>query len=159
MINKEQLILERLNSSLQKCITHLNRLHYASSQVYGLFPLTHEIYLTFSEAIIGNIDQLIFRFTKLQDELGNNTFRLLLEYLQEDIADKPFRDILNILERLNIIESADTWLSLRELRNDLTHEYPELIDETIDKLNHLYLQLPLLENILTIIEHQVEKGK
>lgn len=159
MINKEQLILERLNSSLQKCSTHLNRLHYASSQVYGLFPLTHEIYLTFSEAIIGNIDQLIFRFTKLQDELGNNTFRLLLEYLQEDIADKPFRDILNILERLNIIESADTWLSLRELQNDLTHEYPELIDETIDKLNHLYLQLPLLENILTIIEHQVEKGK
>ena len=159
MIDKDQLILERLNSSLQKCSMHLNRLHYASSQVYGLFPLTHEIYLTFSEAIIGNIDQLIFRFTKLQDELGNNTFRLLLEYLQEDIADKPFRDILNILERLNIIESADTWLSLRELRNDLTHEYPELIDETIDKLNHLYLQLPLLENILTIIEHQVEKGK
>jgi hypothetical protein len=149
MINKEQLIRERLNSSLQKCSMHLNRLHYASSQVYGLFPLTSAIYFTFSEATIGNIDQLIFRFTKLQDELGNITFRLLLEYFQEDIADKPFRDILNILERLNIIESADTWLSLRELRNDLTHEYPELIDETIDKLNHLYRQLPLLENILT----------
>ena len=53
MINKEQLKLERLNSSLQKCSTHLNRLHYASSQVYGLFPLAHEIYLTFSEAVIG----------------------------------------------------------------------------------------------------------
>jgi uncharacterized protein YutE (UPF0331/DUF86 family) len=101
---------------------------------------------------------LIFRFTKLQYEIGNNAFRLLLEYLQEDIADKPFRDILNILERLNIIESSDTWLSLRELRNDLTHEYPELIDETIDKLNYLYLQLPILENIFLIIKHQVEKS-
>ena len=159
MTNKEQLIRERLDSSLQKCNMHLNRLHYASSQVYKLFPLTSEIYLTFSEATIGNIDQLIFRFTKLQDEIGNTAFRFLLEYLQEDIADKPFRDILNILERLNIIESADSWLSLRELRNDLTHEYPELIDETIDKLNHLYLQLPLLENILTIIKHQVEKSE
>lgn len=139
MIDKDQLILERLNSSLQKCSMHLNRLHYASSQVYKLFPLSSVTYFTLSEATIGNIDQLIFRFTKLQDEIGNNTFRLLLEYLQEDIADKPFRDILNILERLNIIESSDTWLSLRELRNDLTHEYPELIDETIDKLNYLYL--------------------
>jgi hypothetical protein len=158
MIDKDQLILERLNSSLQKCSMHLNRLHYASSQVYKFFPLTSATYFTLSEATIGNFDQLIFRFTKLQDEIGNNTFRLLLEYLQEDIADKPFRDILNILERLNIIESSDTWLSLRELRNDLTHEYPELIDETIDKLNYLYLQLPILENIFLIIKHQVEKS-
>ena len=157
MIDKDQLILERLNSSLQKCSMHLNRLHYASSQVYKLFPLSSVTYFTLSEATIGNIDQLIFRFTKLQDEIGNNTFRLLLEYLQEDIADKPFRDILNILERLNIIESSDTWLSLRELRNDLTHEYPELIDETIYKLNYLHLQLPILENIFLIIKHQVEK--
>jgi len=158
MINKDQLIRERLNSSLQKCSMHLNRLHYASSQVYRLFPLTSDTYFTFSDATVGNIDQLIFRFTKLQDEIGNNTFRLLLEYLQEDIADKPFRDILNILERLNIIESADAWISLRELRNDLTHEYPDLIDETIDKLNHLYQQLPLLENILTIIKLKDEKN-
>ena len=159
MIDKDQLILERLNSSLQKCSMHLNRLHYASSQVYKLFPLTSATYFTLSEATIGNIDQLIYRFTKLQDEIGNNSFRLLLEYLQEDIADKPFRDILNILERLNIIESVDTWLSLRELRNDLAHEYPELIDDTIDKLNHLYRQLPLLENILTTIKHQVDKSE
>lgn len=62
-----------------------------------------------------------------------------------------------MLERLKIIESADIWLSLRELRNDLTQEYPEWIDETIDKLNHLYLQLPLLENILSIIGQRVKK--
>ncbi len=131
-------------------------MQYANSQVNRFFPLTTEIFNSFSDATIGNIDQLIFRFTKLQDELGNNTFRFLLEYLREDIAEKPFRDILNILERLKIIESADIWLSLRELRNDLTHDYPEMIDETVDKLNHLYNQLPLLENILSIIEEQVQ---
>jgi len=156
MINTEQLNLNRLNTSLQKCKMHLNRIHFANSQVNRFFPLTTEIFNSFSDATIGNIDQLIFRFTKLQDELGNNTFRFLLEYLREDIAEKPFRDILNILERLKIIESADIWLSLRELRNDLTHDYPEMIDETVDKLNHLYNQLPLLENILSIIEEQVQ---
>jgi hypothetical protein len=156
MKKTEQLNLSRLNISLQKCKAHMNRLHYANSQVTRFFPLTTDIFNSFSDATIGNIDQLIFRFTKLQDELGNNTFRFLLEYLSEDIAEKPFRDILNILERLKIIESADIWLSLRELRNDLTHEYPEMIDETVEKLNHLHLQLPLLESILTIIEKQVQ---
>jgi uncharacterized protein YutE (UPF0331/DUF86 family) len=115
------------------------------------------INIKITEANIGNIDQLVFRFTKLQDELGNNTFRFLLEFLKEDITGKPFRDILNTLERLQIIDSSDTWLSLRELRNDLAHDYPIMIDETIDKLNYLVLQLPLIENILKNIEHQVKR--
>jgi hypothetical protein len=157
MTNKEQLDQERLLTSVQKCRTHLVRIHYATQQIKELFPLTVDKYKNITEANIGNIDQLVFRFTKLQDELGNNTFRFLLEFLKEDITGKPFRDILNTLERLQIIDSSDTWLSLRELRNDLAHDYPIMIDETIDKLNYLVLQLPLIENILKNIEHQVKR--
>jgi hypothetical protein len=152
----EQMSYERLTVSIQKCRIHLNRLRYASRQVKELFPLTEENYRTLSDSKIGNIDQLVFRFTKLQDELGNNTFRFLLEYLQEDIAGKPFRDILSTLERLLIIDSSDTWLSLRELRNDLAHEYPMMVEETIEKLNYLFLQLPLMEKILVTIEKQIK---
>jgi len=93
----------------------------------------------------------LFRFTKLQDEMGTNTFRFLLEFLQEDIANKPFRDILNLLERLEIIDSADSWLTMREIRNDLTYEYPLMLDDTIEKLNHLYNQIPILVHILVTI--------
>ena len=156
MTGKEQMSYERLTVSIQKCRIHLNRLRYASKQVKELFPLTEENYRTLSDSKIGNIDQLVFRFTKLQDELGNNTFRFLLEYLQEDIAGKPFRDILSTLERLLIIDSSDTWLSLRELRNDLAHEYPMMVEETIEKLNYLFLQLPLMEKILVTIEKQIK---
>ena len=73
------------------------------------------------------------------------------------ILDKPFRDILNRLEQLKIIDSSDTWLALRELRNDLAHEYPVMPEETIDKLNHLFAQLPVLENILLTIERLVKQ--
>jgi hypothetical protein len=153
MTAKEQMSYERFTGSIQKCRLHLDRLHYALTQVKELFPLNEENYKTLSESKIGNIDQLVFRFTKLQDEIGNNTFKFLLEYLQEDITGKPFRDILNILERLQIIDSADTWLLLRELRNDLAHEYPMMVEETIEKLNYLFLQLPKLESIfLTIVQ-------
>jgi len=157
MTNKEQLNQKRLLTSIQKCRTHLVRIHYASKQIKELFPLTVNRYKDITEANIGNIDQLVFRFTKLQDELGKNTFRFLLEFLQEDNNGKPFRDILNTLERLQIIDSSDTWLSLRELRNDLAHDYPMMIDETIDKLNYLFLQLPLIENILKTIEQQAKR--
>jgi uncharacterized protein YutE (UPF0331/DUF86 family) len=73
------------------------------------------------------------------------------------MTNKEQFDILNTLERLQIIDSSDTWLSLRELRNDLAHDYPIMIDETIDKLNYLVLQLPLIENILKTIEDQVKR--
>ena len=156
MTVREQLVQQRLQTSIQKCKIHLLRIQYASSQVVGLFPLTLNKYNSVSDATIGNIDQLVFRFTKLQDEIGNNTFRFLLEFLQEDILNKPFRDILNILERLQIIDSSDVWLTMREIRNDLTHEYPVMIDETIEKLNHLYNQLPILEQILKTIEQKAK---
>ena len=157
MTNKDQLNQERLLTSIQNCRIHLVRIHYAIKQIKELFPLTADKYKNITEANIGNIDQLVFRFTKLQDELGNNTFRFLLEFMQEDTIGKPFRDILNTLERLQIIDSSDAWLSLRELRNDLAHDYPMMIDETVDKLNYLILQLPFIENILKIIDHQVNR--
>ena len=157
MTTNEKVNLDRLTISLQKCRIHLQRLHYALSQTEKLFPLDREIYQNLNDAQIGNIDQLVFRFTKLQDELGTNTFRYVLVYLQEDIIDKPFRDILNRLERLKIIDSSDIWLTLRELRNDLAHEYPMMLEETIDKLNLLYNQLSLLVHILMTIEQKVEQ--
>jgi hypothetical protein len=156
MTTNEKINLERLTTSIQKCRIHLQRLQYAVSQTEGLFPLGKESYQLLDDAQTGSIDQLIFRFTKLQDELGTNTFRYLLVYLQEDILDKPFRDILNRLERLKIIDSSDTWLTLREIRNDLTHDYPMMVEETIDKLNHLFGQLPVLEKILSSIEQFIK---
>ncbi len=155
-MNREQLVRLRLDSSIQKCRLHLQRLHYAANQLADFFPITVDKYNSFSEATIGHFDQLVFRFTKLQDEIGNTTFRLLLEFFEEDIANKPFRDILNILERLQIIDLSDDWLIMREIRNDLAHEYPMMHDETIEKLNLLFTKLLPLEQILATIEQKAE---
>lgn len=148
MTRNEQISQDRLSGSITKCKIHLQRLKYALAKAGHLFPLTEERYSDINDEMTGYIDQMIFRYSKLQDELGNNTFRLLLEYLREDIANKPFRDILNMLERLQIIDSSDVWIYQRELRNDLAHEYPMMVTETILKLNNLYGQVPVIENIL-----------
>jgi len=68
-------------------------------------------------------DQLLFRFTKLQDALGERLVAATLMRLAEPAEDWPMRDRLNRLEKLGYL-NADDWLRWRELRNRLSHEYP-----------------------------------
>jgi hypothetical protein len=50
-----------------------------------------------------------------------------LAHLLEPDADRLMIDKLNRLERLGFIR-LDDWLQLRDLRNRLSHEYPEQAD-------------------------------
>ncbi|MEN9770657.1 MAG: hypothetical protein RLZZ180_2287 [Pseudomonadota bacterium] len=72
-------------------------------------------------------DQLLFRFLKLQDTLGERLVPATLAHLLEPDADRPMVDKLNRLERLGFIR-LDDWLQWRDLRNRLSHEYPEQAD-------------------------------
>jgi hypothetical protein len=60
----------------------------------------------------------------------------------------PFIDILNSLEKLSIIESAEQWLGLREIRNLVTHEYSGNEQEMVDALNELHQQAQVLSSTL-----------
>ena len=70
------------------------------------------------------LDQLLFRFTKLQDAIGQRLVPATLAALSEPFEDWPMIDRLNRLEKLGYLE-VDPWLRWRETRNRLAHEYPE----------------------------------
>ena len=72
-------------------------------------------------------DQLLFRFLKLQDTMGERLVAATLAALLEPDADRPMLDRLNRLERLGYVR-VDDWLQWRDLRNRLSHEYPEQPD-------------------------------
>ena len=59
----------------------------------------------------------------MQDNLGDK----FLPQLLLAMAEKPGAAIDNLdkAERLGWIESADTWLEVRKLRNQMVHEYIE----------------------------------
>jgi len=69
-------------------------------------------------------DQILFRFTKLQDALGERLVPATLQQLTESFEDWPMRDRLERLEKLGYL-AVDDWLRWRELRNHLAHEYPD----------------------------------
>ena len=43
-------------------------------------------------------------------------------------------DVLHMLEKLELLDSSDTWIDYRKLRNTLTHEYPDNEDEIIESI-------------------------
>ena len=81
------------------------------------------------------VNSFLFNFSKIQDKIGSKLFKHVLVELKEinDYAI-PMKDVVNILEKLEIIESADDWDKLREIRNILSHEYPDSINERIQNI-------------------------
>jgi len=71
------------------------------------------------------INSFLFTFSKLQDNIGGKLFKEVLYELKEiEFKHTPMLDILYKLEQLNMLENVEEWEMLREIRNDLAHEYP-----------------------------------
>ena len=144
--------LDKLKESLQICELHIQRMNYAAEKVRTYFPLDEESYQNLTPDDLSYLDQLIFRFSKLQDSMGMRLFPVILENLGEDISGKPFIDVLLKLEQLDLIEDHKKWLQLRETRNLVTHEYPFLTPEIIEGLNLILNQVARIESIYSQIK-------
>ena len=85
------------------------------------------------------VNSFLFNFSKLQDKIGAKLFKKTLYELKEiDSFSIGMIDVLNLLEKLEIVEDATDWDNLREIRNILAHEYPLDIDERVENI-HLAL--------------------
>jgi hypothetical protein len=65
-------------------------------------------------------------------------------------------DKLNKLEKLSIIENSSLWFELREIRNHISHEYPDNPSATAKYLNQLYVAIPKLLSILDNIKARID---
>ena len=69
-------------------------------------------------------DQILYRFTKLQDAMGERMVPASLGWLREPYEGWPMRDRLDRLEKLGFL-NVEAWLQWRDVRNRLAHEYPD----------------------------------
>ena len=147
MTAKRQETIERLQREYEVCDKHILRIDEALRGLKVDFPIALGTYQSFDSEQIRCIDQFIFRFSKLQDAIGAKIFRYILEILEEDVTSLPMRDILNRLERFNIIPSADEWVYIRELRNEIAHDYPLYENEIVAILNELIVKVEVVIDI------------
>ena len=77
-----------------------------------------------TDAILAErLDAFVSRFGRLQDTVGDKLLPALLFALAEKTG--PAIDNLDRAEKFGFIESTDTWMEMRKLRNQMVHEYIE----------------------------------
>jgi hypothetical protein len=128
---------DKLSETLAICEIHHQRMWFAWQSIRSHFPLTVGKFGGVSDNDLALFDQVIYRFSKLQDCMGSRLFKQLLQYLQEDVDGLPFIDILNRMEKLFLLDRAQDWIELRQTRNVLAHEYPFDAELQVEELNLL----------------------
>ena len=156
-MTEQELWQSRLRQAQKECRKHAQRLRYIQEKAQPLFPLDTDRYENLDDDGVGLIDQLLFRFGKLQDTVGQRIFPALLHVLLEWQENQSFLDRLLLLEKLEVIDSAQDWTNLRELRNTLTHEYPDSPEHNTQSLNLLWQKLSVLLEIWEQIASRIDE--
>ncbi len=114
---------EALRAIIKECHTHARVLQEAVEEL-GDTRFSESSVMAISIQQRRLLDQLAYRFTKLQDSMGMKLFPMLLELAEEPIPENmAFAEKLQRLERLGALESVEQWRQLREIRNQIAHEY------------------------------------
>lgn len=143
-MNKKEILQKRFNK-LEK--------HYVAIKEYKMLidDLLKEnniydqfIFNTLKPQKRAILDAYLKRFASIQDFLGSKIFSLLLEIA--GINTTKMSEVLSNIEKENIIDSLEDWIELREVRNELEHDYPEELKEALDDLKYCIDSFELLES-------------
>jgi len=118
----DELLSARLAAAVWECDRHRSALDGALAEWRGLATPSVEALETDS-ALQRLTDQILYRFIKLQDAMGERLIPATLGWLREPHESWPMRDRLDRLERLGHLK-VEEWLAWCDIRNRLAHEYP-----------------------------------
>jgi len=78
------------------------------------------------------LDAYLKRFSSVQDFLGAKIFSPLLDIA--GINSGKMSEVLYIIEKEGIIDTLEHWIELREVRNELEHDYPDNLEAALQDL-------------------------
>ncbi|AHJ13726.1 nucleotidyltransferase domain-containing protein [Sulfurospirillum multivorans] len=143
-LNMDQIKLQKY---FQECEKHLQRMKKAYDVTKEILPLSHHQYSNLTDEEVKNIDQFLFRFSKLQDTIGDKIFKLILQNYNPDFQKLSFLDFLHELEKREILTSAEDWILLRKVRNNIAHQYDDEPEAMSQAINDIFAQFDTLKHI------------
>ena len=146
----------KLQKYFNECDKHLQRIEEAYDDIKDSLPLSVEKYKILTKDEVQDIDQYLYRFSKLQDTLGQKIFRLVLNIYEPNCDNITFLDLLNKLEKLDFLENTKEWLNLRDKRNQIAHQYDDEAYEMTQAINDIFNQKDILKAIYIKFKKQSE---
>ena len=120
----EPKILLRLQFLVRVVRKECKHLSTTDQRLFGsLFTLEQAARLEEDPDLAEQVEAFVGRFGRLQDTVGDKLLPLLLTALGEKTSAAI--DNLDRAERFGLIKSADEWMTMRNLRNQMVHEYIE----------------------------------
>ncbi len=117
-------------------LTHLQRMsEYLAHSVHRcqqIFPISNWRSLSLEQHEI--LAAFRVRFSEFQEHLGKTMRAIAIE---EEIQVDRFGSVLAFMEKLGVLESAERWKIIRELRNAVNHEY----EEDADRLTQFFIEM------------------
>ena len=143
---KRKLLTVQLNENFEALEKSLDVLNYSFRKCKSLGEKEE-----YEQEEQESFEALTSRFARTSDILTQKVFKSLFALLQENV--KTIIDSANILEKLGIVENADDILNIRELRNQIAHEYVEA------DLNSLFMDVmryvPALETVIDSLKKYI----
>ena len=112
----------RLSQMLELAIKELNNLNQTDSRLFAKpFTAASANELPNNPELGERVEAFVARFGRLQDALGNKLIPTYLAASGETPA--TFIENLDRAERLGLVADAQKWIDIRQLRNQMGHEY------------------------------------
>ncbi len=149
--------MKSLDSIIKIAEIHAKRLRFAMNHLKEKIPVTANDIDNISDEDLPFFELYTSRFSKLQDFMGSSLFTAVLEAKGEQTEQMTFIDKLHKLEKLNLITSTEDWMSMRQIRNNLAHEYPEHPELTAKFFNEAFQFGTLLLDSLEKVKQFITK--
>ena len=135
---------------------NLNALNKSMSWLLHSYSICKEIGIKddFSVQELTEFESLTSRFARTIDLFINKSLRSLYKVELEDSG--TVIDMLNKAEKREIIESAEIWKEIKELRNSIAHDYN--IDDFENEIFKPSLEyVPVVEKSIAMLNAYCEK--
>ncbi len=111
--------------------------------------------LTSDDDLSECVEAFVSRFSRLQDTVGDK----LIPQLLKALGEKPAAVMVNLdtAERLEWIESADDWQAIRQLRNQMVHDYIEDLEVLKSAIQTAQEFVPMLIRVADNLQNELQK--
>ena len=133
MSEHKQAILQKRFEKLTKHMTALTGYKTLIDQLLNNKNIYEvAVFDTLKPQELAILDAYLKRFSAMQDFLGAKIFPMLLE--SAGVPSGSMTETLYYAVKERLIDSLENWIELREIRNDLEHDYPDEMEQALRDL-------------------------